>query len=755
MVTGDQLWSPSTVKVWDVASGEEAYPPCPCEQGVKCAAFSPDGRELAAGLRGGNVKVWDARTGKEVRTLKGHAAKIEAVAYSPDGRWLLSSADRTVKVWDAHTGQEKEALRGPTNSVFQLAYGPDGTRLAARMLDTSGGFGTTVKIWDVTSGQGARVLCVHDPVSRGGQSWGEACDLAYSPDGGRLATSGIEGAVRVWDTRSGRQLFALPGQTYFQRLEIGSVNVCPVMFSPDGSRLASATDEGTVHVWDAKTGKEVRALAGYGGRVTGLAFSRDGRRLAAGGLRSLGAAPPVKVWEMDTGREVASLDCRFGEARVVMFSPDGQRLLVGDANPSLAVPQQVPPKQGQDRGPPWKCWDLATGKEVPYLEAPPADARCAAYSPDDRWLATNGEPGEILFWDAATGKRAKALKGHRTHVQSVAFSRDGNRLASASDDVEVKLWDTSTARELLSSREPTFQVWDEIYRPRVAIRPDGNQLAWCGYDGAVRAWDAEEVPVEARQAATLTWHRFETGDADKARHWFAAAFHLSRLIDAEPDNAPYHVRRARAHAESGWWDEAAADLARAMELEPDDQGLYYQTALVRLQTGDLAGYRAGCADTLRRFGQTRDPVVANSVAWDCALGPDAVADWPPVVRLAEQAAAARPGDNATLNTLGACLYRAGQLGPAVEKLDAAVKAQRWGGTPADWLFLAMAHQRLGHPEEAKHWLDQAARRLNDLDPENPAPGVALALSWEQRLELRLLHREAEALIRGQAAGPRP
>src|SRR5262249_40572500 len=156
--------------------------------------------------------------------------------------------------------------------------------------------------------------------------------------------------------------------------------------------------------------------------------------------------------------------------------------------------------------------------------------------------------------------------------------------------------------------------------------------------------------------------------------------------------------RAYIHAELGQWDQAAADFARAVELGADQAWVWSRHALLRLRSGDAAGYRRVCAGMLEHFGETTDAGTANTVAWTCVLVPGAVADYKRVLRLAEKAVAGLPGSWAHLGTLGSVLYRAGQLEAAVRRLEEACKLQGKGGTADEWLFLVMAHHRLGHAE---------------------------------------------------------
>ena len=180
----------------------------------------------------------------------------------------------------------------------------------------------------------------------------------------------------------------------------------------------------------------------------------------------------------------------------------------------------------------------------------------------------------------------------------------------------------------------------------------------------------------------------------------------------------------------------------------------------------MDGYRDVCARALERFGQDGNSYTSNTVAWICVLAPDAVAEFRQPLQLAEKAVASNPTGSdkyAYLNTLGGALYRAGQSEAAVQRLGEAITAHGKDGTAGDWLFLAMAHHRLGQADEARRWLDKAAKSIDESIPppppnaaagSPPKPQVAdTTLSWRERLELQLLRREAEELIKSSDTQP--
>jgi WD40 repeat protein len=299
-----------TAKVWDARSGRQLLS-IPGHTGpVTGVAFSPDGRRLATAGPGGPAKVWDANTGQELLTLRGHTDGVASLAFSADGRRLATAGyrERTVKVWDADSGQELLSFKGNTGEAMSVAFSPDGRRLAARpfvsqRLVTDGStkyFDRGIKVWDVSTGQ--ELLTIEGLPLRGS-------GLIFSPDGQRLYSAG-----KVWDASTGQELLSIPG---------GGPRAT---FSPDGQRLATSSGGGMelVRVWDARTSQELVTLKAGSGSVQSVAFSPDGRRLAAAWNDTR-----VVVWNAGAGQDVPQPDAdelafRAGMARLDPFWQEEQ-----------------------------------------------------------------------------------------------------------------------------------------------------------------------------------------------------------------------------------------------------------------------------------------------------------------------------------------------------------------------------------------------------------------------------------------------
>jgi tetratricopeptide (TPR) repeat protein len=202
--------------------------------------------------------------------------------------------------------------------------------------------------------------------------------------------------------------------------------------------------------------------------------------------------------------------------------------------------------------------------------------------------------------------------------------------------------------------------------------------------------------------------------------------------------APLWANKGGSLAERQLWTEAAAALGEAVRLRPQNLADRGYLILTLLAAGDHNGLRRTRIDMLDRFRMTTDPMIANNVAWWSAMAVGEEPNLSETVRLAELAVngAPEPLKGAILNTLGAALYRAGRFAEAVRRLEEGIQKRKGVSSEADWVFLAMAHHRLSHRDEARRWLD----RLRDRRPR-----LAPSAFWGE-LEIRLLRAEAEAVV---------
>ena len=290
--------------------------------------------------------------------------------------------------------------------------------------------------------------------------WG----VAWSPEGSWLASAGEDGTVRVWDPASGEQLSTLTGHT--------SV-VGAVAWSPQGTRLASASKDGTVRVWDPATGEQLVTLTGHTGWVFEVAWSPQGSRLASASLDGT-----VRVWDPATGEQLVTLTGHTNKVFAVAWSPKGSRLASAGEDGTV------------------RLWDPATSEQLATLTGHTGAVDAVAWSPQGTRLASAGEDGTVRLWNPTTSEQRSTLTGHTGGVRAVAWSPQGSRLASAGEDGTVRLWDPTTGTQLSTLTGHTSYVF------AVAWSPQGTRLASASEDRTVRLWD----PTTGTQLSTLTGH---------------------------------------------------------------------------------------------------------------------------------------------------------------------------------------------------------------------------------------------------------
>jgi WD40 repeat protein/tRNA A-37 threonylcarbamoyl transferase component Bud32 len=400
-----------TVKVWDAQTGQEV---CACRghgADVLSVAFTPDGQYVVSGGADGTVRMWRATTGKEVRILKGHGEWVRGVAVSGDGRLLTSaSGDGSVKVWDAGFDPVCQTIQANDAPLLSVAFSPDGQRVAAvgtggclkvfhpatgqevlsslesiKFAGTPGNFPVVGVSFSrdskkLATGYDTGAVRIRDAASGVVElefqaNQGTVWDVAFSPDGKKIATAGglgigSPGKAEVWDAATGRHLYTPTGHD-------PQYQISGVAWSPDGKRLATACHDHTARLWDGQTGKPLLVLRGHTGAVRGVSFSPDGTRLATASYDQT-----VKLWDSSNGSLIATLKWHVHQVTSVAWSPDSKRLASASQDRAVHV------------------WDAETGQELLALNGHAARVTNVAFSPDGRFLASVDWDGVVKVWDS-------------------------------------------------------------------------------------------------------------------------------------------------------------------------------------------------------------------------------------------------------------------------------------------------------------------------------------------------------------------
>jgi WD40 repeat protein len=387
--------------------------------------------------------------------------KVMYAVLNPGEDRVAYCSGNDVWIYDLASGRQLHHLKGHEKVVYTVAWSPDGATIA------SGSFDKAIRLWDPRTGDLTAVL-------RGHQGW--IFGLAFSPDS-RWLLAGAGGYPNVPDTRPEVKLW-----DYRQRREVRSYAVRghqanSVAFSPDGRTIAAAGLSLGARLWDVETGQKLRDLEGIDQMsLMSVAFSPDGRTLASCGEDGL-----VALWDVATGKSLRVLYGHTGRVDGLAFSPDGRRLATGSYDSTI------------------RLWDPETGRETGLLRGHHYAVNALQFDRAGVRLLSSSWDGVAKVWDVSLPSDPPVLKDHRGWAFSAAF-RPGRATAATAGWKVIHFWDSATGRHLNSINDPHPAAVTAI-----AYSPDGRSLASTGdnarypsgyvSEGGARIWDAETLAL--------------------------------------------------------------------------------------------------------------------------------------------------------------------------------------------------------------------------------------------------------------------
>jgi WD40 repeat protein/serine/threonine protein kinase len=515
----------SSIALWNLADGTRT---CSFEIGrvlewISCPAFSPDGKQLAAcylryvGQRLSlqtqqGILLWDLDKRGDPRDLSPDLGAVHKASFSPDGKLLACACNEGLAVFDTIKFQcQPFPCAERSHSV---AFSPDGHLLAianpllgqvrlwnvtskgeVAVLRHPGGANDfvksvacsstalvaashrTVRMWNL-AGTGERLLLA-------GHGKGTVC-LAFSADG-KLASAGVDRAVKIWDSATGQLLKQLP---------LFGAQVETVAFSADGKMLATGDWSGAVQIWDVASWRNLATVSdhGLGRTIWSVAFSPNGRYFAACGRNPswLDASQGgLALWR--TGSSGADDEA----SAVLKLQPIPGPIVAGASCVAFSPDSQLLAWAGKDNA--VHLWDLEESGERPFPTVRLANNwKCLAFlSGVKQQLVFVSDTGEAEAWDVATGCQAFAFGGQQSTERAegarleciIALSSDGAKLAGICGR-NVTIWET--ARGELSLRLP--EVQGLIYS--LAWSPNRERLAVGTSDGGLAIWDLAKIKVQ-------------------------------------------------------------------------------------------------------------------------------------------------------------------------------------------------------------------------------------------------------------------
>lgn len=427
VVTGSR---DKTARVWDAATGQPLTPPLRHEKDIAFVAFTSDGNRIMASGEDGKSRFWDltscllmppaARWGKQT---------VHRATFSPDhSKVVVALSNSGAVVLDSALGQALTPYMASENKweCVSALFSCDGryilTRNSRNFTDPSNGSRITrgeARVWDAATGKPLSPLLKHD---------GSVEAVAFSPDSAVVATAGDDHTAKLWD--------ALTGAMRTPPLQHNG-RVFRVAFSPDGLRLLTGSDHGA-RLWNAKTGSPFPERLSMKGLFA--TFSPDGHRIATATDR---ADRHGRVWDTMTGQPLTPPLQHEDEVRGIIFNADGTLVLTHSADHTARV------------------WDATTGQPITPPLRHDHSVKCAAFSPDSRKVATGDSsgratPGTVRIWNAATGEPLAPPLWHENAINSVEFNLDGSKLLTSSNG--VWLWDISADERPLAD----LRTWAEL-----------------------------------------------------------------------------------------------------------------------------------------------------------------------------------------------------------------------------------------------------------------------------------------------------
>jgi WD40 repeat protein/tetratricopeptide (TPR) repeat protein len=789
---------------------------------VNEVVFSPDGRHVATGSRDRTARIWDVSTGELAFQPLWHAAGVGRLKFGPHGRNLITlSGGKSIRMWRLKDQNLPEKLLRTAGEVQQVKSSRSGKSLIIVSMRFDEEL-SACSIWQrgFNDDHPISLKSAATEAERENGLRSRIIDAALSGNGEHAVTVDRSGRIRRWSRVDGVWQDLTPETPPLGMPQERPERVGQIAISSDGKRVAvvrsnAKTQTSKIHV-SGPSGEELlnfrvrvqkRPAAAdddkqscHDDEILSLTFDDTATRIATTGKDDHAFVWTLNSDASDLSRTIGPLN-HAADVVHAEFDREGKYLVTSGMDQNVLV------------------WDIEQKSDLPEAATVLRHASFvshASFSSDGNFLVTACNDGRARVWylnfnsNGEMRNQLVSVLEHGGSLDRVGFSDDGDYVTTIGfylPDVippqdanvtrprrrlSVRSWDISHDAESASQLE----ILTRLASAR-SYNKNLNQIEFLTPQHFREDWESRpkvHAPSVDAPEPLVQWHARIAAESELTNRWYAAKWHLSRLIDRNPGSADLFRRRAIASAELGSYVSAGEDSDRADRLGHHDNHLLRTLALAVLATkpqGETSDkWKRICARILTHHENAilrsnavateREKLMeANLGVWTCVVDPSlppseyqrAVAIAERLVEFEENRHGTSPYLDRFSNTLGAAYYRAGQYKNALELLSKSEKqyedlqqeqeefsAYRFNGKIWNWIFLAMTHRAMQNTESAKKYVELATKVYENrsLRPRWFSDSLAFQQpTWDQRITLRILMNEIQSEIEPGEINPPP
>ncbi len=438
---------------------------------VWSVTVTPDGEQVISGSQDGTIKIWNLNSGNLICTISAHDDSVHTIATTADGLYVISgSHDTTIKIWNLKTGQLVRTLRGHFGSVNTVILTPDGSKIISASSDSS------LKIWNIKTGEVLHTLIGH---TRSVQ----AVTIVFSKNNKWVISGSYDKTIKVWNLETGKEELALNDSHW-----VGCITA-----TPDGKRVISALEDGTLTVWKVGTWEKEYILKGHSNSVRTVAVTPDGKRIISGSSND----GTLKIWKVETWENEATFTGHTAWVLAVAVTPNAKQIISASGNHIFSSEFTI------------KVWSLEKCIEAFSLKAErntitahSDSVEVVAFTPDGEYVISAAKDDNFKLWKVGTWENEASFTGESksalalgdyaviTGYVDLIFEQNESALTLVGDYnnnykvFELKAGDVKCTLHSISNTLPFL----------LATTADGKRQIWAYGDETLKVWD-----VSARQ----------------------------------------------------------------------------------------------------------------------------------------------------------------------------------------------------------------------------------------------------------------